>query len=451
MIILAKNSTMFFNRYIFPVVVFLFIKGISFAQNNPAQLNSDSIQKSLQRLDQDVSILKNLKITGWIQAQYQLTDINGAKTFDGGDFLPNSSHRFTIRRGRVKFTYNQKLSQFVLQLNATERGVNLTEIFFKATEPWTKSLSMTVGVMNRPYGFEIQQSSADRETPERARFTQVLLPNERDMGAMITFQPVKGKKLYGLKADAGFYNGTGIAVPGTTSLNSAGVMEFDNYMDFISRAHYKRSWKEEKIQFGMGVSHYNGGFVYQSDSVYNSISNDSIGPHWNALDKTSFYTNTKAPRIYYGADFQFSIKSSLGTTTIRGEYIRGSQSGQANDSRSPASLPVDKKTFVRHFDGAYFYFIQRIAKSKHEVALKYDWYDPNTDIKGSEIKASNNSFTKADLKYSSLGLGYNYYLSERLKFMLYYNLVTNETSTGIKGYSSDLKDNVLTARIQYRF
>lgn len=35
--------------------------------------------------------------------------------------------------------------------------------------------------------------------------------------------------------------------------------------------------------------------------------------------------------------------------------------------------------------------------------------------------------------------------------MIYYNMVKNELTKGINGYSKDLKDNVLTLRVQVRF
>ncbi|MFA7275027.1 MAG: hypothetical protein WC044_14245 [Crocinitomicaceae bacterium] len=413
----------------------------------------DSLKNTVNHLVKDVEASKNLKISGWIQAQYQWTDTKGAKTYDGGDFLANSNNRFMIRRGRVKFVYTKGIAQYVLQVNASERGVNLVDLYAKLTDPWTKSLSLTAGVMNRPFGFEIQQSSVDRETPERSRFTQMLLPNERDLGAMLTFQPIKGKKLYGLKVDGGFYNGTGIAVPGTTSLNGAGVVDFDSFKDFMGRAHYKRSWKDDKVSFGVGVSHYNGGFVYQNNRVYSSFQTDSLGAiSWQMKDTTNGTTfkNKKAPRIYFGGDLQFSFKSVLGTTTLRGEYITGQQAGVVDESKSPSTLPSKMETYIRNFDGGYAYLIQRIGKSKHELALKYEWYDPNTNFQGSDVVALN-ALTKAELKYTMIGLGYNCYLNENLKFMVYYNMVSNESTNGISGYARDLKDDVLTVRMQIKF
>lgn len=416
------------------------------------QVTVDSLAKKTDQLEKEVGILKNLKVNGWLQAQYQWTERRGAKTFDGGDFAANSADRFMIRRGRIKFTYTKGIAQFVLQLNATERGVNVADFFGKVTDPWTKQFALYGGVMNRPFGFEIQQSSSVRETPERSRFTQSLLPNERDMGMMLSWQPTKEKKLYGFKVDAGFFNGTGIAVPGTTSLNGAGVADFDSYKDFIGRIAYTRSFNKDKFTLGLGASHYNGGVVYQSNRVYEKLGTDVNGMAvWQASDTTSTtFKGGKAPRLYNGADVQLSFVTPVGTTSLRAEYIFGTQAGTKTVNRSPATLPALPDAYLRSFDGFYAYFIQRIGKTKHELALKYEWYDPNTKLSSGDFKTGT-TMTDAELKYTMLGVGYNYYFDEHVKFMFYYNMVRNERAEGISGFSNDLKDDVFTARIQYRF
>jgi hypothetical protein len=215
---------------------------------------------------------------------------------------------------------------------------------------------------------------------------------------------------------------------------------------------YDRTTKNEKITYGIGISHYNGGSVYLNNAIYNRIDTDSAGNKtWTMADDSTngaAYAHHKAPRLYSGIDAQIAIKSKLGTTSVRGEYLMGTQSGSLSSTRSPSTLmPI---TYVRNFNAGYAYLIQRIGKTKHELALKYEWYDPNTKVSGKDLTGTN-GMTNAELKYTMVGIGYNYYAHENVKFMFHYNIVTNETAKGLNGFTKDIKDNVLTIRMQYRF
>lgn len=425
-------------------------------QSAPA--NVDSLQKKVDHLEHDVTKMKKLLVTGWIQSQFQYIETRGAANFDGGTFSPNSDKRFMIRRGRVKFTYNGKNSQYVMQINGSERGLNLVEIFGVLTDPLVKSFSLTVGVMNRPFGFEIDQSSAVRESPERSRYTQILMPNERDLGAKIIFAPGKGHKLNGLRLDAGFYNGQGVYVPGTSTPAGyqayttpvLGVNEMDFQKDFIGRLQYYKELSS-KIKVGIGASHYNGGNLYQTNIVYDNISQNAKNVNdWVAHDTSaSVFRNKKAPRVYTGVEAYFRLATNAGSTTVRGEYIQGTQSGSSGSTASPLFQNTISSMYVRSFNAAYGYLIHRYKK--HEAVLKVEFYDPNTKVKGADIiGGTTNKFTAADIRYEQIGLGYNYYLNENIVWMFHYNFQRNE-ATGLSGYTSDLKDNVLTVRMQYKF
>jgi hypothetical protein len=286
-----------------------------------------------------------------------------------------------------------------------------------------------------------------------------LLPNERDLGAMLTFQPVKGSKLFGLKADAGLYSGNGIWVPGTTSTGSTGsttaggLVDTDVYKDFMGRVHYKRSFKEDKYTLGIGASTYQGAIGYQTNVVYNDIVTNTSGlKTWQIADTSSTkYKGERAPRVYYAGELQFTVKSVIGTTTIRGEYITGTQSGALDKTNSPNITTVNvSNTVSRQFNGGNVYFVQRLGKTKHELVAKYEWYDPNTKLESKDF-AAGTTFKAAELRYDMLGLGYVYYWDDNVKFMVYYNIVQNEKGAGIAGYTKDLHDNVFTVRMQYRF
>jgi hypothetical protein len=102
--------------------------------------------------------------------------------------------------------------------------------------------------------------------------------------------------------------------------------------------------------------------------------------------------------------------------------------------------------------------VQNIWHSKNDILIKYDWYDPNTEISGTNIKSTytsegvnkNTKLSSTDIKYTTLGFGYIYHWNQNIKITAYYAFVQNE-KTGLTGFANDLKDNVFTLRVQYKF
>lgn len=432
------------NKITLLLVVVLY--AFSLNAQETKEISNDSIQKTLTDLKKTVDVLKKIKFNGWVQAQYQYADTVGAANFDGGDFPANVDNRFMIRRGRIKATFDGKQTQYVVQLNMTERFVNIADIYVKYSEPFTKWLSLQVGVMNRPFGYDIQLSSAVRESPERARYTQILTPNERDMGAELIVEAPKNSKLFGLNFTGGFFNGTGLTIP------AVNISDIDSRKDFIGRLSYYKGIKEDKIKFGVGASHYNGYERVANNFLYNGFKTDTLGNLQYKLSDTTTvnYKGSYAKRLYYGLEALFSVRSVIGTTTLRGEYVFGQQPGSATSTKSPQAATTGA-TYIRNFTGAYVFFIQRIMNSKHEVFVKYEWYDPNSKVGANDIGKAGSMLGAADVKFTALGVGYNFYITENFKFLAYYNMVTNEISKNLSGYTRDLKDNILTLRVQARF
>ncbi|MCX7862398.1 MAG: hypothetical protein N2449_05325 [Bacteroidales bacterium] len=217
-------------------------------------------------------------------------------------------------------------------------------------------------------------------------------------------------------------------------------------------------------------------------------------------------------RQYLGVDGEIKFRTPLGPLTIRAEYIWGIQPAVVNfrdveqayiiysgmNSLSPSGpvlgvswpmydqpqpynpamvVPTNKfhHTFVRNFAGGYIYFIQNIFETNHQIVFKYDWYDPNTKVTGKEIIYDEALYfndptyikpylSPADIKFETYGIGFNFTINKQLKAMLYYEHVMNEKAK-IKpyvgdirlgrmpspGYENDIKDDVLTIRLQYKF
>lgn len=409
-----------------------------FAQENETDPIRDYVD-SVRFTRQQVDLIQNLRFSGYFQFQYQFADTAGINTYEGGSFAADVNNRFTIRRGRMKMTYSDKISTYVLQFDATEKGVAIRDAYIKFTEQKFKRIELTAGVFDRPFGYEISYSSRLRESPERGRMSQILFPNERDLGAMISVNKVWNSKKQFVKWDVGVFNGTGFLIG-----------DIDSKKDFISRINYENN-KGKIFKYGFGASMYSGQLINSSKFIY-----EMAGANFK-VDSSSSNIKQYEKRQYFGLNAQFNFFTELGFTIIRCEYINGNQPGTHSSTASPTAIPVaGTSTYIRHFDGAYFYLIQNILKSKHQVVLKYDWYDPNKNVKGNEIGVIGSGTNATDIKYTTLGFGYIYRATDHMRFMFYYDMVSNE-KTSVKGtnstndFTKDLNDNVTTIRMQYRF
>lgn len=388
---------------------------------------------------------ENIHLSGYIQPQFQVAQQKGAPSFEGGNFSEFSNSRFMLRRARVKVDYiipssidHLPKALFTFQIDATERGVNVRDMFVRLYDPKTHNFAATVGLFARPFGYELNLSSAYRETPERGRMSQILMPTERDLGFMATYEPQKkGSKNPVIKFDAGVFNGQGLS----------GTTDFDSFKDIISRLTIKPLKVSDDFYLSGGLSLLYGGWAQGTKYVYKM--GKSIDGATFVVDSSLSNIGEKAPRHYYGSDVQLVKKYGWGKTELRAEYWTGKQSGTAASTTNPGTLPL-VPTYIRNFDGAFFYFLQNIINNKWELMVKYDWYDPNTKVKEAEIGKANTNLTTADIKFSTLGTGLTHYINNNVKLLVYYDMVKNE-KTSLTEFAGDMKDNIFTCRLQMRF
>jgi hypothetical protein len=211
-------------------------------------------------------------------------------------------------------------------------------------------------------------------------------------------------------------------------------------------------------------------------------------------------------RRYYSFHGEFKYKESFGTTMIRGEYIFGQQVslegtlgnpyvftsvspvGPINsvtwpkfDSPqpyNPATVGLQLKpshTFVRSFRAFFVYFDQQIGKTGHHIGYRIDYYDPNIDIKGNQIDVvlrddagnilGSSGLSVADVAFTTHLFAYRYVFNQHLSVMLTYEMPINEKTKidpldsiqiGLgkyphSGFLTNIKDDVMMIRMQYRF
>jgi phosphate-selective porin len=358
-----------------------------------------ALEEQYAETKNDVSLLKKLKLSGYIQAryQYQQPDFDEAapelKLSDG-------SSLFTVRRGRLKATYGGDTGQFVLQIDATPTGVQLKDAEATLYIPGTQqNLSLTIGQMKLPFGYEGPHSSSEREFPERSRVVASFLPGERDRGIRLS------GKYRALRVTAGVFDGNGI--------NHTGFVGKDNdkEKDIVGRLGFDLKW------ISGGVSGWRG---------------NTLGKRTGGADPD--ITRKAYARTRLGADVQVYLDLlPVGGTAFKAEYITGKTYQRKNVEQ--LGVPAS---------GWWAQIAQNIGVS-NEVAVRYEYFDSENGLgaveSGSKL-GDNNAI-------GTLGLAGIHYFGEAVKVTAAYEL--NMTETVENGTAEDPTDNLFTLQLQVRF
>lgn len=315
-------------------VVLLALPAVGQEEEQPA----DEPNEALIEMKNVLDALNKLKVSGYLQAQY--VNDESSQNALGGSTGTRNRDQFSVRRARVKFTYQATpTSRFVLQPDITSSGVTLKDGYVELTEPWTRwKHTLTAGQFNWPFGFEIMYSSSQREVPERSRIVRTLFPGERDRGVMLSGRTPNEK-----------FNYRVAVVNGTGTVRSD---DLNKRKDVVARAGYSFG------AFDVGASLYRG--------------SELIATSTNAAGRDF-------AKQRQGIDFQWATPiPGLG---IRGEYITGKQAPASGTNRAD-SFDVD---------GWYLYAIQSIG-TRHQLAVRLDEYDPDTGSGNNAIRTINPSY-----------------------------------------------------------
>jgi len=445
-------------KFLFIACTYLLFSGFLEAQ----ELNEmEELETRTSTLENSVRLLQKFKVSGYIQAKYQYaqTDADGTnfkltqrrnnyETSELKDFS-----RFGLRRGRIKFTYEDGIASGVVQIDVTEKGIStdrnvvmFKDVYLQVKDPWSGTNLLKAGVFDRTFGHEIAYSSSRRESPERSRIFQSLFPDERDLGVALTLQPSKSSPLNILKLEAGMFAGNGIKP------------QFTSHMDFIGHLTATQQINDNTVLSG-GVSAYLGGTLQQHTQTF--VMKDRA---WVVDSDTKDNIGKYAKRQYIGFDVQFSTITAAGLTFLRGEYIFGEHPGELsapypfNFNGLPPATPV----YMRKINGGYALLTQDIGQTPLSVIIKYDWYNPNTGISGDDIGASSGTNAN-DITKSNIAFGLYWRINPALRLTAYYDIVNNETTQQLKaakdesgkitayGWDEKRKADVFTLRLQYKF
>ncbi len=420
---------------------------------------NDKVNGLLERVatdEADLQKLAKIKVSGYIQAQYQ--------NFETPTLLAKSQNYFSLRRVRVKFTYEAADGiKFVLQPDFAPGNFVLKDAYAVVNDRWTKSWSLWAGKFNRP-NYEVEYSSSQREILERSLVVRTLYPGERAIGAKLEYNPQSTP----IHMQVAILNGAdGITVNNAagTNLNAADNIDYDNSKDVMARVTYNLPLGS----FGgldFGAHGYFGSLKSMTTLTYKS----------DYTSSTPSYVGEKIGKNWLGGEFQL-FADVLGGLSVKGEYISGKN---ASIGYAPAGAVLGSANFVNNFAGSYLYVIKNLGK-RNQLAFRYDYYDPNTDIKGADVTIKQYDATsawvkkassKSDLATTTYGIAFHHYLDDNVRITFNYDIVQNEKvgrTSGISNirenytqadgqvvtngidYGTIIPQNVFSIRIQAKF
>jgi len=416
----------------------------------------EEIDSRVSALENSVRLLQKFKVSGYIQAQYQWAqtdaDGNNFKLAKGRNDYErdelNNFGRFGLRRGRFKFTYEDGIASGVVQIDVTDKGIDdngrnvvmFKDIYLQVKDPWFGTNMLKAGIFDRTFGYEIAYSSSRRESPERSRIFQTLFPDERDLGVALTLQPAKSSPLNIFKLEAGLFAGNGIK----PMIGSS--------MDFIGHLTVNKPISDNTVIAG-GVSAYLGNVLTNGCDMFEMKNNTWETAGWCRYAK----------RQYIGFDVQFSTMSAAGLTQLRGEYIFGEHAQNAAGGWNYKFTGIQTgPVHMRKISGGYVMATQDLGTSPLTAVVKYDWYNPNTEISGNDIGSISATSTN-DITRNNIGLGIYWRINPALRLTAYYDIVGNETTNQLKdtkdengkitayGWEDKRRADVFTLRLQYKF
>ncbi|NCA21097.1 MAG: hypothetical protein EBS86_08175, partial [Crocinitomicaceae bacterium] len=290
----------------------------------------------------------------------------------------------------------------------------------------------------------------------------------------------------------------------TYKFGASGYLGFVNHRYDIdgSASNYRFIWKT--LDTFLTVNGVNQQVTIMNQDITSASLGNVLNDPTNPIARATYNKNVQ--RRYYSFHGEFKYKESFGTTMIRGEYIFGQQVslegtlgnpyvftsvspvGPINsvtwpkfDSPqpyNPATVGLQLKpshTFVRSFRAFFVYFDQQIGKTGHHIGYRIDYYDPNIDIKGNQIDVvlrddagnilGSSGLSVADVAFTTHLFAYRYVFNQHLSVMLTYEMPINEKTKidpldsiqiGLgkyphSGFLTNIKDDVMMIRMQYRF
>ena len=384
-------------------------------------------EETVGAMQTSVDGLKKLKISGFIQGRYEYH-----QDAVDGTLRPKSENRFYVRHAYLGAKYEGKNAEYFLQIDANNNdGFALKDAEASLVDTWTPfHLKLTLGQFKVPFGYEILQSDADREMPERSQMILSLFPGDRD----------RGLRLQGsyemLRLNVALVNGA-----------SFGQKDPSNYFGVVQNGYDPNGFKTVVGRLGADFGWLVGGVSWMwgrtLDTKFGALDVvDGSSTTGKLLPDT--YTSYAQTRL--GADVQGYVDvPEVGGLAVKGELIYARKTNLdyagtlANSCLNSQSLGW-MVTVVQNI-GPYLGVALRLDQFDPLLSSTVDskCYDTTVTAKPTAAVAARDKD-----KLTRLGVAALLYASSSIKFTLSYEHPWEQEG-------AKLDNDIVTAQLQARF
>jgi hypothetical protein len=373
-----------------------------------------------------------------IHNQMSQNEINGST----GQYL--NLDRFTLRRGHLRLEANHGLVGAALEIDAnTTNGPQVRPLDAEVWIHWPEkpddhlpSLRLSAGLMQIPFGFEVQELDNVRPFLERSTVMQALYPGAFDLGAKL-------KTTYKfLVWSIALMNG-----------NPIGDLVFPDLDPVHAKDVVSRIGVDVEIVHGVrflaGVSGDTGTGFHEGTPAtkYVVIWQDQNGDgivEPNELTAVGGVAATPSETFHRWAiagDARLVIRMpKLGDLAFRAELVRSLNLDRGLEYADPIEAGHDLREL-----GWYVGATQEITQYGL-IGVRFDSYDPNSDA----MQQRALDLVPVSRKYTTLAL-LAMLRYERARLSLEYDINTNPLGIASNGAPTSLADNALTLRGQVSF
>lgn len=379
-------------------------------------------------------------VSGYVQTQFEAHQDSRDELRQGGALW--NQDRFVLRRARLRAEREWDYTSMLLELdgnsvNGPSFGVQKAE----ASAQWRGGraapdgplVKVTMGVFDTPFGAELVESPRKRFFMERSLASRAFFPAEPDLGVRVS-------------GEAGWLRWAVAMVNGEPLGAKSGypLQDPNAGKDVVLRAGVDAPLGAG-VELATGVSLLNGrGFHKGTPATKSSVQwrDANEDGQIQSTELTPLFGLAPTPsqsfeRWLVGADARLRVRSRWGTTQLTAEASAGTNMDRGLYVADPVGAGVD----VREL--GYQLGVVHELPAWGAFGARMDFYDPNADFldrQGGKLQPA----SQAIRTFSAMAA----LVVSRARLVAQWDVVRDKLGRDERGVPTDLKNDVLTLRLQ---